>query len=286
MLKDGVFLVVVAAAWFSGAMMLVKAIGPDVPVEWVVFMRNAAAVPLLAAVMWRRGTAFQSGRWTPLILRGCFGVLAMTCRFWALPRMPLANAMLLMSTNPLFAALWGVLFFDEKLDRVTKGCLAAAFMGVYMAFRPEMSFEALPYLAAIGAGFFSSIAFAASKSASRTEPALRILFYFGLIGTVMFFPQALESGYVPSGREWALLAGVGLLATGGQLFLTVGLERAPVSRASSGTLFIIVLNILGGWLFWAERPDLRTWAGCLLIGAGILGLTGSVRRRLPVSPAA
>jgi drug/metabolite transporter (DMT)-like permease len=118
-----------------------------------------------------------------------------------------------------------------------------------------------------------------------TEPPLRIILYFGLVGTAVFFPFLFQSGYWPGLREWLLMAAVGVTATVGQLFLTTGITKAPVSRASLGASFIIVLNIAGGWLWWGEIPDALTWVGCVLIVGGIFGLTAAVRRRLLVTVA-
>lgn len=283
---DGLPLVLFAACWFSATSLLVKALGPGVPVEWVACMRSVAALPLLLAVMRLRGLRIGSPNWASLSLRGFWGVLAMALHFWALPRMPIADAMLLFSAAPIYANLWGVLFLGERPDRVSLVCLALAFAGVYVVFRPgALSFDSAPYFAALASGVFSSLAFVTIKSLTRNEPSLRIILYFSLVGTAAFLPAAWRSGYRPDSLEWLLMATLGLTATVGQLFLTAGIGRSPVSRASMGAFFIVVLNILGGWVFWGERPDAWTWLGLLLISAGITGLTGGFRRRLLVTVA-
>ncbi len=45
-------------------------------------------------------------------------------------------------------------------------------------------------------------------------------------------------------------------------------------------MFTVVLNFLGAWALWGERPDAATWAGCALILLGILGLSDGFRKRL------
>lgn len=277
---DGVLLVLFATFWFSLATVLVKAVGPDVPVVLVAFMRNIVALPLLAAAMRRRGEAFGSAEWPRLILRGVFGALAMSLFFYVLPRMPIASSTLLRSSSPLFAALWGVLFMRERLDRWAVVCIVVAFAGVYTTLRSSLEFDAFPCLLALASAVFSSLAFATVKSLSRSEPALRIVFYMGVVGTCLFLPGAVTSGASPTPAQWLMMAGVGLSATVGQLFLTAGIGRAPVSRATLGTLFLLVLNILAGLLLWGEVPDFWTWAGCLMITGGILGLAARSQGRL------
>ncbi|MFH1724761.1 MAG: DMT family transporter [Elusimicrobiota bacterium] len=290
--RDGVLLVLFASLWFSAATMLVKAVGPEVPVVWVAFLRCAVALGTVAMLMRRLGVGFRSPHWVRLFLRGIWGVSAMVCLFWALPRMPIANAMLISHVSPLYAALWGVLFLGERLDRLAVLCIAVAFGGVCLTLRSEISFAAFsstsgaaPYAAALASGLLASVAIATIKSLTRDEPALRIVFYFSLVGTAVFLPWVLISGYRPTAAQWGMMGGVGVAATAGQALLTVGLGRAPVSRAGIGVLFIIVVNIAGGWLFWGEIPDPWTWLGCLLVLGGILGLSPALRRRLAFSPA-
>jgi len=282
---DGLLLVLFSSTWFSATTLLVKLLGTEIPTAWIAFMRSVVALPMIAVFMHRRGLSYRSEHGFRLFLRGVWGISAMACLFWALPRIPVANVMLMSHASPLYAAIWGVLFLDEKLDKAGVFCLLVAFSGVYLALRPELSLESLPYYAALLSGIFSSLAFATIRSLGKTEPPLRIIFYFGLIGTCVFLPFALKSGYLPTPREWALMFAVGATATVGQLFLTTGITKAPVARASVGATFIIVLNIAGGRLWWGEVPDAWTWVGCLLIVGGIVGLTTAVRRRLLITVA-
>lgn len=282
MLRGGMALIAFASCWFSASNLLVKLLGSGVPVHWVALARNLVALPLLLGALAWEGLGLRSRRPVPLLLRGLFGSLAMLCMFWALPRAPMGALVMLSCSARLFTAVWGVLFLGEELDRRALGAVALAFAGVYLTLRPSFAGGELgPYLAALASGLFSSLAFATIKSVGKDEPSLRIIFYFGLVGAAFFLPGALASGYVPSARDWPLLAGVGFSSTAAQLFLTAGIRRAPVSRAGVGTFFLIVANILAGWLFLDERPDAWTWAGCALISAGLLGLAAPRQKAIP-----
>ncbi len=283
---DGILLVLFASVWFSLGSMLIKLIGPEVPTAWVAFVRNLVSVPPFLLLMRYKRLGWASPNWARLILRGIWGCLAMSCFFWAIPRLPLATVVLLSSTQPIFAAVWGTLFMGERLDRFAVACIALSFVGVYVTLQP--SFDApdmLPYFTALAAGFFSSLAFVSIKSLSKDEPALRIIAYFAVVGTFFFLPATLKSGYVPAWPIWGLMVGVGMVTSVGQVFLTTGIGKAPVSRASIGVLFLVICNIFGGWVFWGEVPDRWTWLGSALILGGILGLTTNLRRRLLVTVA-
>lgn len=282
MKPDGILLVLFASLWFSCGSMLIKSLGPDIPVAWVAFIRNLVAVPFMFAAMRVKGYAFTSPHWPRLILRGILGSAAMICFFWTLPRLPLATVILLHCTAPLFAALWGTLFMGEKLDRFAVACICVAFLGVYVTLRPSLDVNSVPAIVGLLAGLLSSLAFATIRTLTKTdaEKPIRIIFYFSVVGSLIFLPGAMRSGYWPETFQWGRMAAIGVFTTVGQLFLTWGISSAPVSKASIGSLFRIVANIAGGWLVFSETPDAWTWLGCILIAGGILGLAQDLRRRL------
>ncbi|HAH05281.1 MAG TPA: hypothetical protein DCM05_01965 [Elusimicrobia bacterium] len=269
----GVLLTLIATLWFTAATLLIKSLGTDVPTVWTAFLRNALALPALLLLLRSRGLSVSSPNQEKLILRAFWSVSAILFSFWALPRMPLANASLLMQTSPLFTVLWGVFFFRERLSRFSTACVALAFGGVYATLHPSFDQVALlPSLAALAAGLLGSLSFATLKSLTDEEPALRIVVYYTLVGTVLLAPWAFATGWAPSPAQLGVLAAIALTATVGQLFLTLGVEHTQVSRAGAASVLCLVLNVLGGWVFWNETPDLWTSVGCLSVAAGIAGL--------------
>jgi len=280
----GILLTVFSSLWFSSAAMLIKGLGPDVPAVWVVCLRNALAFPVVWWLLRREGLPLASRNWPRLGLRAILALLAMITNFWALPRMPLANNTLLNQTAPLFAVLWGILFFGERPSRSAMACTALAFVGVYVTLRPSFAGALLPALMALCAGLTASLAFATLRSIAQDEPHLRILAYFTGLGGAAMLPWVLSSGWLPDARQLLMLAATAACATIGQFFLTAGLRDAPVSLGSVGTLFSLVVGVGGGWAFWGEVPDPWTWTGCLLIGGGIAGVMLDSRRARTAIP--
>lgn len=277
-------LTLVATLWFAAAVMLIKALGPGVPAVWTAFLRNVLAVPFLLLILRRQGRSLSSPNLGKLVLRGVLATLAMLCNFWALPRLPLANASLLGQTSQLFTVAWGVLFLNERLSRFSTGCAVVSFIGVYVSLHPSFDYVPAPALAALAGALLSSLSFATLKSLTNDEPSVRIVAYFTLVGALLLAPLAAASGYRPSVREFLMMAGVALTATCGQIFLTMGVERTQVSKASIASVFSLVLGILGGMAFFGEMPDAWTWLGCLMVAGGIVGLIRDSRERLLLGP--
>lgn len=277
--RDGVVLVALSTLGFCAATLLVKALGPGVPVWLVVCVRCAVPLPLLAWLMRRRGLALRSLRWRALLVRGLWGTLSVACYFWALPRMPVADAVLLAHASPVYAVVWGMLLLGERPGAGVLASSAAAFLGVVLILRPQFSFSGAPYLAALLGGVFNSLALVSIKSLSSSEPRERIVFYSAAVGTAAFLPPALAAGFMPTAAQAAAMTGVGLALTFAQLAVAAGLERAPVSKAAGGLFFAFVLNAGLGWALWGEVPAPASWAGVVLICAGIIGLAGGFSRR-------
>lgn len=273
-------LVLLSSAWFSASALLIKGLGADVPVEWVVFCRNAVSVAPVGALMYYRGVGWRTNNTFGLVMRGVWGIGAMLTGFWALPRLPMANATLLGHASPLYAALLGAVFLDEKVERSAVGFIALAFLGLYLATPPLEGAAVLPTAAAFASGLFSGLAFTALRRAASTDEPMRVVFYYAFVGSAVFLVPVLVSGFLPSPRQALLLFAVGASSTVGQLMMTSGFGKTPVARASLATLFTVVLNFLGAWALWGERPSAATWAGCALILLGILGLSEGFRKRL------
>jgi drug/metabolite transporter (DMT)-like permease len=64
---------------------------------------------------------------------------------------------------------------------------------------------------------------------------------------------------------WAALAGLGVVATAAQIFMTEGYKHGPPARV--GPIMYVAVATAGvlDWVFWRRVPD-----GLSLIGAGLI----------------
>ena len=89
---------------------------------------------------------------------------------------------------------------------------------------------------------------------------LPVLLIFGGIETG---PAALRL-VMPSGQDWALLIGVGLLGTVGHLLMTWSLRFAPSATLAPMQYLEIPFATLIGWLIWRDLPDGLAAIGILI----------------------
>jgi len=102
---------------------------------------------------------------------------------------------------------------------------------------------------------------------TRTEPVTRIVFYFGLIGSVVSAVPAALAWRDPSPALWGVLLTMGALATAGQLALTRAYGHAPAAQVGP---FIYVGPVFAGlldWWIWNTLPDALFVAGAVMVVA-------------------
>jgi drug/metabolite transporter (DMT)-like permease len=261
----------VASAFFFAVMsLLVKLAGRRFPVMELVFAR-AAVVTALAwvAIRWKR-TSLRSPDLALLVLRGVFGLAALTCFYYAVVHLPLAVATVIHFTNPVFTFIIAAIFLGEALRARELGLALASLAGVVLVIRPLSllrgvgGFEPLAVAASLAGALLAAAAYTLVRRLRRNDPMV-VVFYFAAVSVVAAGPVMLPSLVRPAGWDWALLLGVGGATFLGQLFLTLGLQRERAGRAMSVGYLQIVFAAVWGFLIFAEVPTLSTVVGGVVV---------------------
>ncbi|RMF85258.1 MAG: DMT family transporter [Nitrospirae bacterium] len=266
----GALYVALSSLLFAGMGVCVRLAGRELPNEMVVFFRNAGGLLCLSPWLLRRGEGLGpralATRCPHLhLLRALAGLSAMYCFFYALGRLPLAEAILLNYTMPLFIPLVAWLWLREP---VTPGLAAAAvvgFAGLLLILRPGAAPVSPAALAGLVSGLFGAVAMVSIRRLTRTEPTFRIVFYFALVATAVSAVPLAWAWEPPPPRLWPALAGSGLFATAGQLFLTRGYASAPAAQVGPFVYLAVVFAGLMGWAAWGEVPEPSAVAGMALV---------------------
>jgi drug/metabolite transporter (DMT)-like permease len=279
---------------FSVMSIFVKWLGARLPTQEIVFVRSLVSLAISLALLRRSGVALWGNRRWLLVLRGTWGFLALSCAFYALAHLPLADATMIQYLHPSFTALLAALLLGERADRSLVTSIALGSAGVLLVTRPAFLFGGasaeLPPLAvaaALGGALLTAVAYVGVRSLSATEHPLVIVLYFPLVAAPASLPSVLARGVWPRGVDWLFLAGVGISAQLGQLWMTRGLSHETASRATALSYLQIVFATLWGVLFFGELPGPYTLAGAGLIAAGMaVGARAAVLRgRAEAAPA-
>lgn len=261
----------VAASFLFAAMgVCVKLAADDFSASEIVFYRSVVALLLTTLLMRARGIAFATPCWRQQAYRGASGFASLLLYFYAITLLPLATAVTLNYTSPLFLAVYFAVFSGMRLRLGMLLALAVGFLGVVAVLQPTLREDQwLGGLVALGSGVISGLAyFNVRQLGARGEPETRTVFYFSLFSTLCSALWMLFHEFHPvHGRGGLLLLGVGGFATLAQLCMTRAYKRgAPIVAAALAYTTIIFASLFGVAI-WQEVLPLTAWAGIALIVA-------------------
>jgi drug/metabolite transporter (DMT)-like permease len=270
----GLRYMVLGAFFFSVMSLLVKLAGQRLPSQEIVLARSLIMAAISYAALRSRRVDVLGERRRLLLLRGVLGFGALSCFYYALVHLPLADATVIQYTNPAFTALFAVVALSERMRRREVLCLLLSLCGVVLVTRPGFVFgtAALPPVAAAIA-LLGAILSAAAYVVVRmlgTEHYLVVIFYFAVVSSIGALPGTLMNALRPTPTELLLLAGVGVSTHLGQVYMTRGLHLERAGRATAAALIQIVFAGILGVLFFRALPDTAGLVGAALVMAGVL----------------
>lgn len=280
-----------AGAFFFAAMAaLVKVAGGRFPTMEVVFARSVVVLAITWATVRLRGGSLAGKEPRLLLLRGVLGFGALSCFYFGVIHLPLAEATVIQYTNPIWTGLLAGLFLGEAATRKESGLALVSLVGVVLVAQPTVLFgqgAAAPLppgaVAVALAGAVLSAGAYVTVRRLRAEAAMTVVFWFAAISVLLSLPAVLLGGWVlPRGGEWFLLLGVGITTHLGQVFLTWALQREAAGRATTVGYLQILFAAGWGWLLFGQLPNRLSLAG----GAVILVSTTLVARSAGASAAA
>ena len=250
----------------------------------LVFYRGLVALLLLYAYVSVAGLSLATPHWRTHIARGLAGFVSIVLYFQAIGMIPLAMAVTLNYTSPLFLALLLVYWQRERISLRLLVALAAGFLGVILLLRPSWHSEQLAGgLFGLGSGIIASIAYLnVRKLGELGEPEWRTVFYFSLIAAVGGLPWILVDSWTDQplhaidARGWLLLLGVGGCGALAQLCMTRAYKHGKTMVSASLTYSTVVFASLFGIWVWDERLPLVAQLGVgLILVSGILATSFS-----------
>lgn len=264
-------LMLVSTCCFGLMAIAIRYASASVATNQIAFFRNFFGLLALLPFLLVRGGPLPRTRHMHLYLvRTLIGLASMLCGFWAIGHLPLAQAISLSYSTPLFVTVLAVLWLGEKVRLRRWLAVAAGFLGVTIILRPGSASFSPGLLVALAAAMISAVVAIQIKQLSRTDPPDTVVFYTYVLWVPMSLLTALPNWSWPQGGTWVWLVLTGVFGTGGQLFWTRALKLGEVSALQPISFMQLPLvAALGGWLF-GESLDRHTVAGALIIvGANV-----------------
>ena len=265
-----------AAFWFSAMSLLVKIAGARLPSMQIILVRAVITLALSWALVRRAKLSPWGNRKGMLIIRGLLGCAALTCFYFSIVHLPLAEATVIQYTNPVFAALLAAVLIGERLGLREVAGVIASMAGVAMIAQPAFLFAGSPPIdplhvaIAVAGALFSATAYVTVRMLRGADDALVIVFYFPLVTVPLVLPFAIAGWIRPTLFEWMVMLGVGVTTQIAQVYMTRGLQLEPTGRATAVGYLQIVFAALWGALLLGDRPDRWSGLGAVIIIGGTL----------------
>ncbi len=241
----------------------------------LVFYRGFVGLLLMALLARWQGISYRTPHWRRQLSRGLSGTGSLMCYFFALGALPLATAVTLNYTSPLFVALLLALWFREPVGRSLFGAVALGFIGVVVLLQPTLQPDQwLGAVAGLGSGIIASLAYINVRELGRLgEPEARTVLWFSLVTSLLGLPWALASGALHglSFEGAAILLGVGIFGGCAQLAMTRAYRYGKTVVAANLSYSTVIFSSLFGVTLWGETlPSTSLIAIAIIIASGVM----------------
>jgi drug/metabolite transporter (DMT)-like permease len=216
--------------------------------------------------------------------RAVVGFISLVLFFYAIAHLPLATAITLNYTSPLFLALFMPFFLQKEHQKsLSKRSLYVAvvlgFIGVVLLLKPTIQNEdALAGALGLASGVGAALAYIHVKQLGNVnEPDWRTVFYFTLISSIgAGLWMLLQNFTAVIWQDLPLLLGLGVSATIAQLAMTRAYRTGNTLTVASLAYVTVVLASLFGILLWQEQLSASEWLAIgLIVLSGIISINAT-----------
>ncbi|MCB5184558.1 DMT family transporter [Methylobacillus gramineus] len=271
----------VAAFFFAIMGVLVKIGAEKFSSAELVFYRSLFGLVFIVAVTRYHHLSLKTSLIGTHMKRAILGFTSLICFFFAISELPLATAITLNYTSPLFLAMAMPFMLHEKPRKILILAVIIGFIGVSLLLKPSLHIDEL-IAGAIGllSGAMAGVVYVHVTQLGRAgEPDWRTVFYFTLVCTIGGALWMLFFHFTP--LDWAdlpLLLGIGVVATIAQLALTRAYRTGSPLVVGSLAYTTVLLASLFGIILWGETLSPDRWLAVgLIILSGIISVRATPR---------
>ena len=244
-----------------------KYLSSDMPVLQITWARYFFTVVFTLPVMmlFFRNKLVWTDKPKLQIIRGLVLLAANICFFYAISVISLAKALTLAFVAPLIVTAFSPIFLGERVGLRRWTAVIIGFIGSLVVIRPGFVEINLASLSALCTGIMYGFYLIITRKLSTSDNSLLTLLLTGTVGLVVISLTMPFIWINPSPLQWSLMAGIGLFACIGHLFLILSLKYADASKLAPFSYFEIITNIIIGYYFFNDFPDNWTFLGLFII---------------------
>ncbi len=267
----GILICLLSYFFISFTSMCGKMLSSTISVQMILFAQNIICLLLIVPELLKNKINLlklqHPGTYFVRIVSGlgCYAALFYILRF-----VPVSEALIYQYS----ASLWipFIMFFWWKVRMPKKMWLGilVGFIGIVLILKPSMSSMGMISMVGILCAILQGISVVAIRKLSISEPTLRILFYYFLVGTITTCPFVVMYGSPISVRDLLGLLGIGFSTYVAQKLFTTACRYANATTLAPICYTSILFTGIFGWIFWDEIPESVTLLGMFLVVFGCI----------------
>lgn len=236
----------------------------------IVMMRYCFGIVPVGIALWMsRKVVLTSGKPVLHLVRGLLMCCALLQFFWGLKYIPLADAMAVAFTAPLFITALSVPVLREAVGAHRWAAVGIGFLGMLIILRPGFSSFQPEALFIVSSALTFAFGVVITRILTATESNTTIFTYTTLVAIVAMTPFGLSTWQSPEPLHWMMFAVVGLFGGMAHYLVIVAYRHAPAAVNSPFEYTGLIWGSLLGWVIWRDTPDMWVW-----VGAGVIALSG------------
>jgi drug/metabolite transporter (DMT)-like permease len=248
-----------------------------VEVAWGYFV---AMLGCLALMILARGIhpAAVLRTWRPALqaARACCLVMSLSCLFFSLRYLPLAEATTIGFTAPLFIVALSGPMLGERVGARRWLAVIAGMAGALLVARPGTGLLHWSAIVALVGAFFFAQFNIVTRKLGATEAPMTTLFYTFSIGTALLSLAVPTVWRDPTPGEWVLFVGSGALGLFAHFAIFRSLALADASAVAPLNYVRLIWAVALGFAIFGDVPDALTLAGgAVIVASGLYVLRAS-----------
>ena len=267
--RSGPFWFIISCCAFASMWVMIRYAARHLHSFEITFFRNLIGLLVLMPMMVGNPGLIKFSRLRLHLARATSGFIATMGTFYAVANAPLADALAINYTAPLFGTLGAVLMLGERIRARRIAALAVGFAGMLLVLRPGAVPLTPGIIAAIVSAVTTGYSIVAMRSLVGVDDPRAVAAWTFILTTLPSLAVAAFVWQTPPVAVWPLLAGIGVAAAIGQFSLTQAFSFSEASAVLPLDFVRFGLVTAAGVLLFDEHYDAMTLAG----GALILGST-------------
>lgn len=236
----------------------------------VIALRSAAALLVLAPLLWRGGLRplLRVERPGMQALRVILSTAEVYCFYYAVMYLPLADVMTYWLAAPIYVAALSPVLLGERVGWRRWTAIFIGFAGVMVALEPSAATLTAPALISVVGSF--AFAFMMLSARALRGTADKTLVFWQTAGALALGLVSAPFGWVaPDARDLALLSMLGVVAMVAHMCVNRAMKLADAATVAPLQYTLLFWAVVFGWLVFGDVPR-----PVMVLGAAIIVASG------------